>query len=150
MALTPKENLFLKDMKKQSELCMGKYETYATSAKDPTLASLFGKLHNAESQNHSLIMAVDKGQSPKIQAKKERKDTFSGQYPKGQSKNKKQDAFLCNDSLSNEKYLAGLYNTCIFEFNAENHRAVLNHIQTECQQHGKMLYDYMTANNMMS
>ncbi|MDE7300442.1 MAG: spore coat protein, partial [Lachnospiraceae bacterium] len=43
-----------------------------------------------------------------------------------------------------------LYDTCIFEFKDEGARNVLNHIQKEEQEHGKMIYDYMSTNSMYS
>jgi hypothetical protein len=41
-----------------------------------------------------------------------------------------------------------LYDTCIFEFADANVRSLLNHIQKEEQEHGKMIYDYMAVNCM--
>ena len=63
---------------------------------------------------------------------------------------KKQDGFLCSDLLATEKHASSLYNTCIFEFRDPAARQTLNHIQKEEQEHGKALYDYMTANGMYS
>jgi hypothetical protein len=36
----------------------------------------------------------------------------------------------------------------VFEFRDENIRKALNHIQSEEQGHGKMIFDYMAANHM--
>ncbi|MBQ8758725.1 MAG: spore coat protein, partial [Clostridia bacterium] len=47
-----------------------------------------------------------------------------------------------------EKEVSKLYDTCIFEFNDDNARNYLNSIQKQEQNHGKMIYDYMAANNM--
>ncbi len=54
------------------------------------------------------------------------------------------------DVLATEKHASHLYDTCIFEFNDENARNALNHIQKEEQEHGKMIYDYMSVNGMYS
>ena len=52
--------------------------------------------------------------------------------------------------LAGEKHVSGLYDTCVFEFRNNQARSVLNHIQKEEQEHGKLIYDYMAANNMYS
>ena len=76
--------------------------------------------------------------------------TFSPTYRTADSEDKKSDRYLCNDVLSTEKHASHLYDTCIFEFKDENARNVLNHIQKEEQEHGKMIYDYMSTNSMYS
>ena len=58
------------------------------------------------------------------------------------------DKYLCTDALAAEKHASSLYDTCIFEFRDDNVRDQLNHIQKEEQQHGKRIYDYMSANMM--
>ncbi len=62
----------------------------------------------------------------------------------------KTDSYLCGDLLSTEKHASHLYDTCIFEFRDEAVRGTLAHIQQEEQNHGKMLYDYMKVNGMVS
>ena len=74
--------------------------------------------------------------------------SFQSVYSPAPSQDKSTDMFLCSDALSGEKHVSHLYDTGIFEFRDENVRNVLNHIQKEEQQHGKMIYDYMSANNM--
>ena len=56
----------------------------------------------------------------------------------------------CSDLLTTEKHASNLYNTCVFEFGQTELRQVLNHIQTEEQEHGDMIYKYMKVNNMYS
>ena len=63
---------------------------------------------------------------------------------------KKQDCYLCTDLLTTEKHASGLYDTCVFEFGQTELRKALNHIQTEEQEHGDMIYKYMKANSMYS
>ena len=63
---------------------------------------------------------------------------------------KKQDCYLCTDLLTTEKHASNLYNTCVFEFGQTALRQVLNHIQTEEQQHGEQIYQYMKTNSMYS
>ncbi|MPN24627.1 hypothetical protein SDC9_172028 [bioreactor metagenome] len=68
----------------------------------------------------------------------------------GQNQNRNNDAYLCSDALSTEKHVSSIYNTSIFEFKDPGMRNVLNHIQTEEQEHGKKIYDYMAVNGMYS
>ena len=63
---------------------------------------------------------------------------------------KKRDAFLCSDLLATEKHASSLYDTCVFEFADPQARQVLNHIQTEEQEHGLKLYEFMNNNGMYS
>jgi spore coat protein CotF len=58
----------------------------------------------------------------------------------GQPLNDKQ---ICEDLLTTEKAVAGLYNTATFEFTNPQLRQVLAHIQQEEQDHAYQLYNYM-------
>ena len=59
-----------------------------------------------------------------------------------------QDAYLCRDALSTEKHVSSVYDTSVFEFRDQPARDALGHIQSEEQEHGKQIYDYMSANGM--
>ena len=50
--------------------------------------------------------------------------------------------------LATEKHASSLYDVSVFEFGDPVARRVLNHIQSEEQQHGEQLYSYMKSNNM--
>ena len=63
---------------------------------------------------------------------------------------KKTDGYLCADALALEKHASSLYDTSIFEFSAPELRNVLNSIQKDEQEHGEMLYSYMSQNNLYS
>ena len=75
--------------------------------------------------------------------------TFTA-YHTSETPAKQQDYYLCSDLLTTEKHASGLYNTCVFEFGQTQLRQVLNHIQTEEQEHGDLIYKYMKANSMYS
>lgn len=53
------------------------------------------------------------------------------------------DRQICEDLLTTEKAVAGLYNTATFEFTNPQLRQVLAHIQQEEQEHAYQLYNYM-------
>ena len=75
--------------------------------------------------------------------------TPSESYAAGNnSEEKKHDQFLCTDCIATEKLVSSTYNDDVFRFSASNIRRLLNHIQTEEQNHAEMIYKYKTANNM--
>lgn len=152
MQLTQKETLFLKDLKEQEKLCVDKYTKYASLALDPQLKELFTQLANVEQQHLNTVVQMEKGEAPSLSAGGGQtvKTTFNAVYGMGETPDKAADAYLCGDLLADEKHVSSLYNTSVFEFRSQQMRDSLNHIQKEEQQHGKIIYDYMTANSMYS
>ncbi len=153
MQLTPKETSLLKDMKSQEKLCVDKYTKYASSALDPQLKELFTSIANVEQQHLNTISQIEQNGSAPTQSSGSSQSvssSFSSLYGIGDTPDKQADCYLCSDLLADEKHVSGLYNTCIFEFSDKAIRDTLNHIQKEEQEHGKAIYDYMTANNMYS
>ena len=153
MQLTQKETDLLKDLKGQEKLCVEKYTKYASNALDPQLKELFTSIANVEQQHLNTISQIASGNMPSSQSgggSQTVKSTFTETYGLGDTPDKQADCYLCSDLLADEKHVSGLYNTCIFEFKDTALRDTLNHIQKEEQQHGKAIYDYMSANNMYS
>ncbi len=154
MTLTQKETDLLKDLKDQEKLCVEKYTKYASSALDAQLKELFTSIANVERQHLNTISQMQSGNLPSAQSEggsqQTIKTSFASTYGMGDTPDKQADCYLCSDLLADEKHVSSLYNTCIFEFKAEQNRNTLNHIQKEEQQHGKAIYDYMAANNMYS
>ena len=153
MTLSAKEQSLLKDMKDAEQLCIDKYEKGATYASDGQLKNLFSTLVTHERTHlDTLTKIAESGTAPSMQGGASAEGstmTFSATYSAGDpSENAKNDAYLCTDALSGEKQVSSLYNTCIFEFKDAGIRGALAHIQKEEQEHGKMLYDYMSANGM--
>ncbi len=151
MQLTQKETELLKDLKEEETLCVDKYSRHASCAKDAQLQSLFRQIAENEQHHLDTIVKMQQGEVPKMSSgSSSSQPTFSPTYRTADSEDKKSDRYLCNDVLSTEKHASHLYDTCIFEFKDENARNVLNHIQKEEQEHGKMIYDYMSTNSMYS
>ena len=147
--LTTKETDLLKDMKGQEQLCIDKYDKYAQDACAPELKSLFTHLADVERTHLNTVneMLSGKVSTPSGSS------SFSGGASAGKAnysseQDKKKDTFLCSDMLSTEKHVSALYNTGVFEFSDVQARNMLNHIQTEEQQHGQKIYEYMNANGM--
>ena len=148
MQLTQKETMLLKDLKDQEKLCIDKYTDHATKAGDAQLKELFTSLAATEQQHYDTLTQIENSTPPTPGGASKPMPTFKATYSMGETPEKKNDAYLCSDVLSAEKHVSSLYDTCIFEFTDEKCRQALNHIQSEEQQHGKMIYDYMQANSM--
>ena len=151
MQLTQKETSLLKDLKNQEKLCVEKYTKYASQALDPQLKELFTSIANVEQQHLNTISQIEQnGTAPSSGSAQSVKTTFTSNYGMGDTPDKQADCYLCSDLLADEKHVSGIQNTSIFEFKDNSLRDTLNHIQKEEQEHGKAIYDYMSANNMYS
>ncbi len=150
MQLSQKETSLLKDLKGQEKLCVDKYTKHAQNAVDPQLKNLFSQISKTEQQHLDTLTQMENGTVTPPGAGSQSQPTFTANYGTVETADKKTDCFFCTDVLSTEKHASHLYDTCIFEFKDENARNTLNHIQKEEQGHGKMIYDYMAANNMYS
>lgn len=149
MQLSQKENGLIDDMIESEKLCIEKYKKHSEAAIDGQLKGLFSHLSDLESKHLQSLDSIKNGTVPAVQGGGESAvPTFQAVYSPAPSQDKSTDMFLCADALSGEKYVSALYNTGIFEFRDDNVRNVLNHIQKEEQNHGKMIYNYMSANAM--
>ena len=145
--LTQKATDLLKDMKDQEQLCIDKYTKHAQCASDAQLKNLFSQMAATENEHLNTLNQICSGTVPSPAGGSKTMPTFTATYT-GETPEKENDKYLCTDALAIEKHASHLYDTCIFEFADENIRKVLNHIQKEEQEHGKMLYDYMKVNSM--
>ena len=149
MTLTQKEKDLLKDLKDQEKLCVDKYKKHVDAASDPQLKNLFSEIAQIEQRHLDIVTQMDGGTVPQTGNGGSTKPTFTAKYS-SDCPEKQSDCYLCSDVLATEKHASHLYDTCIFEFDDENARNALNHIQKEEQEHGKMIYDYMSVNGMYS
>lgn len=148
MTLTQKEMSLLKDLKDQEQLCIDKYTKHASCAVDPQLKNLFSQLATAENQHLQGLCDLENGTVPTQNGQGNSQMPTFTKFHTTENADKKNDCYLCTDLLTGEKGVSALYNTCIFEFVDENARTYLNSIQKQEQNHGKMIYDYMSANSM--
>ena len=147
--LTPKECSLLNELKSQEALCIQKYRRSAEAAVDGQLKGLFSHIADIEQQHLDTLTGIENGNVPQPNAaQKKTPPTFTEMYGTAETPDKQNDCYLCTDTLTMEKHASGLYDTSVFEFRDENTRKALNHIQGEEQEHGKMIYDYMSANHM--
>lgn len=151
MVLTQKESSLIKDLKTQEQLCIEKYTKHAECAHDPQLKQLFNRIAGVEREHLNTLNQMESGGIPGAGGSKQSVTPgFTAYHTQSETPEKKQDSYLCTDLLTTEKHAAGLYNTSVFEFGQSELRQVLNHIQTEEQEHGEMIYKYMKANSMYS
>lgn len=156
MLLTQKEITLLKDLKNQEQLCVDKYERYASEACRGDLKDLFLNLKRTEQQHLNTVNEMLSGKKPSINTNSNQNE--SKQQPwnstlgreKYNEHDKKMDKYLCTDALANGKQISSVYNTSIFEVKNSQVREVLNHIQKEEQNHGERIYNYMEQNGMYS
>lgn len=151
MQLTEQEKTVIKDLQTQEQTCVDKYRFYAQSAKDPELKNLFTKIGDEEQEHFDSLSQVLKGEVPNVDAARSGLEGFQPTTTYGandNSEDKRHDQFLCTDLIATEKLVSGTYNTELFAFGAAAIRRLLNHIQTEEQNHAEMIYKYKTANGM--
>ena len=149
MNVTTKETDLLKDMKGQEQLCIDKYEKYAGEAIAPELKSLFTSLASVEREHLKTVNDMMAGKvSTPTGSSSQSSGTSAVKANYTSEEDKKKDTFLCSDMLATEKHVSALYNTGVFEFSDVQARNMLNHIQTEEQQHGQRIYEYMNVNGM--
>ena len=151
MVLTQKEATLIKDLKGQEQLCIDKYTKHAECAHDPQLKQLFSRIAEVERGHLNTLTQMENGNAPATGSGGQSTiPTFTAYHTQAETPEKKQDCYLCTDLLATEKHASGLYDTCVFEFGQTELRKALNHIQTEEQEHGEMIYKYMKANSMYS
>lgn len=151
MQLTEAESTVIKDLQTQEKTCVEKYRFYEASANDRQLKNLFRRLGDEEQEHFESLGEVLKGNVPNVASAQTGMEGFNPTvtYSAGDnSEEKKHDQFLCTDSIATEKLVSSTYNNDLFRFAATNVRKLLNHIQTEEQNHAEMIYKYKTANGM--
>ena len=152
MNWTQKETLLLKDLKMQEAICVEKYGKYAEAASNPELKGLFRKIqqHEVEHLNTITGMLEDRipaGYSPQAFTPPEQRVMMADQAA---TAGEEGDAYLCQDALSMEKHVSGVYDTAIFEFCSPAVRQTLNNIQSQEQWHGEQIYAYMARNGLQN
>lgn len=151
MQLTEAETNVIRDLQTQEKTCVEKYRFYEASANDRQLKDLFHRIGNEEQEHFDSLSEVLKGDVPNVKAAQTGTEGYTPTvtYSAGDnSEEKKHDQFLCTDSIATEKLISSTYNNDLFRFAATNIRKLLNHIQTEEQNHAEMIYKYKTANGM--
>jgi rubrerythrin len=148
MALTQKETSLLKDLTKEEQLCIARYTNHSEAACDPNLKTLFSDILTEEQEHLDTLNDISAGGFPQTGYETVKRTPPPPPTSQCSAIDKKRDAYLCQDALSSEKHVSSEYDTAVFEFVNADLRRTLNHIQTEEQRHGEMIYNYMKVNNM--
>lgn len=150
MQLSQKERTLLEDQKSHEELCIKKYNNYASQTQDPQLKQMFQAHAQHEQEHLNSINQILSGQVPNVQQGQQGRQQKQFQVPgQGQSGMvNQQDKDLAQDMLATEKYVSHGYDSAVFECQDTNVRQVLNHIQKEEQQHGEDIFKYMQSKGM--
>lgn len=159
--LSQKERMLLEDLKKEEDLCVIKYQSYAQQAQDSQLSQLFSKLATEEHKHYDtvnqLLQSGGQGQSGQQSQGGQMGQSMgqmsqsSGQANLGHmqsSGGNSSDKYLLQDMLSTEKYVSSAYDTSVFESSKSNIRQALQQIQKDEQGHGEQLYQYMSSHGM--
>lgn len=148
MTLTTKETELLKDLKGQEQLCIDKYTKYAEQACDAGLKNLFNSIKETEEKHLQTVTSIMQGNEPDETASPSACEAVYAGKSSCDEQTKQADAYLCKDALAMEKHVSSLYDTSIFEFSSPKLRNTLSHIQKEEQNHGELLYSYLSSNGL--
>ncbi|MBU3812395.1 MAG: ferritin-like domain-containing protein [Candidatus Niameybacter stercoravium] len=151
MALTQKEDSLIKDLQDQEKLCIDKYNYYAEAAKDQELKNLFNRLKTNEQDHFNALSQILNNETSSVNYERLNASQYSPKTTYDNTCNaadKEHDKFLCTDCIATEKYVSSAYNNDLFQFASTNVREVLNHIQTDEQNHAEMIYKYKSMNGM--
>lgn len=165
LLLSQKAQAMLEDAKASEQLCVHKYAQAAENAHCPQLSQLFSNLAQQEENHFNLLTQMTSGQLPQFtphisaaqgianqQQPTSRYATTQSIMENAMSQTSGQynaaDKELLDDLLKDEKYMSSLYSEAIFEQTDGQARQLLNTIQSQEQEHGKMLYDYMNSHGM--
>jgi len=77
--LTQKERTLLQELKSHEELCVQKYQSYSSQAKDVKLQQLFSSLSQKESKHLDSINSMLSGQIPNVQSSSQQSGQSSSQ-----------------------------------------------------------------------
>jgi spore coat protein CotF len=155
--LSQKEKMLLEDLKKEEDLCVIKYQSYAQQAQDSQLSQLFNKLAGEEQKHYSTISQLlqSGGQSQGGQQSQGSQSTGAMVQPSGMvnlskssSGGNNSDQHMLHDMLSTEKYVSSAYDTSVFESAQPNVRKALQQIQQDEQGHGEQIFQYMNSHGM--
>lgn len=149
MNFTQKEMSLLQDEKSHEELSLDKYTKYSNQVCAPEAKELFGAIKQNEQRHLDTINQLIQGNVPQVN--QNQNGCCSTPAPRAVNQNqqdKQSDKFYLQDAIETEKYVSSTYNSAIFEFQNGQVRDVLNHIQSENQDNGYAIWQYMDANGM--
>lgn len=165
LTLSQKAQTMLTEAQAAEQLCAHKYTQAAKQAQCPKLSQLFNNIAAQEANHAQMLSQMLGGQIPQFNPQTSAMQGIANQQqptsPYATSPSVMQNAMstnntqshaadkeLLDDLLKDEKYTSSLYDQAIFEQTDGHARQLLNTIQTQEQEHGKMLFDYMNSHGM--
>lgn len=165
LLLSQKAQAMLEEAKASEQLCVHKYAQASQNAHCPQLSQLFSNIAQQEENHLNELTQMLGGQLPQFKPHVSAAQGIANQqqptsrYATSQSlmenamsqtsgQYNAEDKELLEDLLKDEKYMSNLYSEAIFEQTDGQARQLLNTIQGQEQEHGKMLFDYMNSHGM--
>jgi len=152
--LSQKERSLLQDQLSHEEICIQKYNSYASRAKDPELKNMFSQFGSDEEKHYNTINGYlqNQGQNPaKVQGQGFRSETrnYGEELDASASRGADEDEkSMLSDMLMTEKFVSGAYDTAVFESTNPSLRRDLQDIQKDEQKHGEGIFQYMQKHGM--
>lgn len=148
MTLSNKEQMLVKDLMAAEKLSIDKYIKSSSEAKELGLKNLFSDICKVEQSHLNELQTIMSGADSQAALNSAPAPTVPETVSYDNDADKNADAYLCQDGLSGEKQISGMYEVSVFEFAQPPLRKILNKIQSEEQSHGQFFYEYMTKANM--
>lgn len=147
ITLSQKERMLLEDQKSHEQICIEKYDQYASRAQDGQLKQIFQANGQQERTHLDTLNQLLAGKIPDMN-QQQNQGTAQPANSVQPAAGSLSDQDMCLDTLMTEKYVSGTYDTAIFEFRDTKVRDLLNHIQKEEQKHGEAIFQYMQSKGM--
>lgn len=144
MEWTSRERELFRELKAAEEASIRGYGEDELRTTDPELKKLFAKIRQEEETHLKTLKELEQGIIPMAAGGK--KAGGEGQATGG--KKEEEDLNFCRDALEAEQRVSSQYDKAIFAFRDCSVREILNHIQKEEQEHGRMLAAYMDWKQM--
>lgn len=155
--LTQKEQQLLSDQLNHEKVCIQKYSSYAQQTRDPQLKQMFNQYASEEQNHYDTVSQLLSGQPANMSTKQRPAQQIQMQGGEagelqgavgGAGMTDQEDATMLGDMLMTEKFVSGAYDTAVFESANSDVRQALQHIQSEEQQHGEGIFNYMSQRGM--
>lgn len=139
MEWTEKERMLLQELKAVERVSIKRYEEDEEHAATPKLKQLFARIRREEEEHLKTLEELERGIIPMMGGKKQQ----GSEPPVSTESRDGKDEYFCHDGLESEKFASAQYDRAIFEFRDSSVRDMLNHIQKEEQEHGRLLSEYI-------
>lgn len=117
-----------------------RYDFCENKTPDPRLKALIAMLREQDEEHYKMLAQLEQDIIPMVE-RNERENHLK--VPEGKGKGTTIDARYCTDLFEGEKSLSSEIDQAIFKIRDSAVRNVLNYIQKQQQEHGRLLGQYM-------